>query len=164
MYGWVAAIVTRVVKLYVVRHADAGHRTHGETDRNRTLSGRGRRQADGLRDALGEAGITRLVASPFNRCIQTLTPLGEQLGLEVLADERLAEGATAAQALELAQELRAAPAAICSHGDVIPDLLDALLADGLKVKDELRWQKASTWVLTWDGARFTKGRYVPPPA
>ena len=153
-----------MVKLYVVRHADAGHRTKGEADRDRTLSGRGRRQADGLRDALTDAGITRLVASPYVRCMETLAPIGTALGLEVVADERLAEGATAADALTLARELRDAPAAVCSHGDVIPDLLDTLLADGLKVKDELRWQKASTWVLTWDGDQLTKGRYIPPPA
>jgi phosphohistidine phosphatase SixA len=153
-----------VVKLYVVRHADAGHRSNGETDRNRTLSDRGLRQADGIRDALANLGITRLHASPFTRCLQTLRPLGEKLGIEVLPDDRLAEGASVAEVLALTRELRHAPAAICSHGDVIPDLLDALLADGCKLKDALRWQKASTWVLTWDGDRLTKGRYVPPPA
>jgi phosphohistidine phosphatase SixA len=153
-----------VVKLYVVRHADAGHRTHGEHDRDRELSSRGRRQAEGLRVALADAGIRHLAASPFTRCMQTLAPLGEQLGLQVVADERLAEGAGAAGALAVAREVKDHPAAICSHGDVIPDLLDALLTDGLKVKDELRWQKASTWVLTWDGDRLAKGRYVPPPS
>ncbi len=153
-----------MVKLYVVRHADAGHRTNGETDRNRTLSERGRRQAEGLRAELADKGITRLHASPFTRCLQTLAPLGEELDLQVVADERLAEGSGAAGALEVARELRDAPAAICSHGDVIPDLLEALLEQGLKVKDELRWQKASTWVLSWDGDRLAKGRYHPPPA
>ena len=67
------------------------------------------------------------------------------------------------QALELAATLRTTSAMFCSHGDVIPDVLDALLAKGMKLKDELRWQKASTWVLTWDGSRLTKGRYLPPP-
>ncbi|MGK2947583.1 MAG: SixA phosphatase family protein [Acidimicrobiales bacterium] len=153
-----------MVKLYVVRHADAGHRTHGVTDRNRTLSDRGRRQADGLRDALADKGITRLLASPFTRCLQTLAPLGDKLDLPVDADDRLAEGAAVADVLALTQELRKAPAAICSHGDVIPDLLEALVADGITLKDDLRWQKASTWVLTWDGARLAKGRYTPPPA
>ena len=47
---------------------------------------------------------------------------------------------------------------------MIPDLLEALVAGGTKLKDELQWQKASTWVLTWDGGRLAKGKYLPPPA
>ena len=61
-------------------------------------------------------------------------------------------------------EVRGADAVLCSHGDVIPDLLEHLLAHGTKLKGDLRWQKASTWILTWEGKRLTKGRYVPPPA
>ncbi len=96
--------------------------------------------------------------------MQTLVPLGEQLGVEVEADERLAEGTGAAGALAIAAEVRDTSAVLCSHGDVIPDLLDALLAQGVELRDELRWQKASTWAFTWDGDRLTDGRYLPPPA
>jgi 8-oxo-dGTP diphosphatase len=153
-----------VAKLYLVRHADAGNRSDWPgTDRDRPLSEKGRRQAEGLAAALADAGVTRLIASPFVRCVQTLEPLAGRLRLEVEADPRLAEGAGAALALEAASECRKAPAALCSHGDVIPDVLEALLREGLKVKDELRWQKASTWVLHWNGDRLTKGRYLPPP-
>lgn len=127
------------------------------------LSERGRRQADGLRDQLADAGITRLVASPYVRCVQTFLPLGDHLGVQVEADPRLAEGQGALSVLALTQELRDTTAALCSHGDVIPDLLEALLASGTKLNDELRWQKASTWVLTWDGDHLAQGRYVPPP-
>jgi 8-oxo-dGTP diphosphatase len=153
-----------VAKLYLVRHADAGDRSGWPgTDRDRPLSQKGERQSAGLADALADAGVTRLLASPFVRCVQTLEPLAARLGLTVDADPRLAEGAGAALALEAAAECRDAPAALCSHGDVIPDVLEALLRDGLKVKDDLRWQKASTWVLTWDGDRLTRGTYLPPP-
>jgi phosphohistidine phosphatase SixA len=153
-----------VGKLYVVRHADAGHRGGpDEPDEARVLSDRGWRQADALRDQLADAGITRLVASPYVRCVQTFVPLGDQLGVRVEADPRLAEGQGAFGALALAKELRDTSAALCSHGDVIPDLLESLVASGTKLKDELRWQKASTWVLTWDGDQLVKGRYVPPP-
>ena len=152
-------------KLYVVRHADAGHRGHGSRpDEERELSERGWRQAEGLCLELGDHDIARLVASPFVRCVQTLEPLGKVLGLTVEADERLAEGAGAAGALAVAAEVRDTGAVLCSHGDVIPDLLEHLQARGAKLKDELRWQKASTWVLTWDGHELTKGRYIPPRA
>ena len=151
-------------QLYLVRHADAGHRRdHDGPDDRRPLSKRGQRQAEGLADALADAGITRLVTSPFLRCYQTLVPLGVRLGVEVEEDERLAEAQGATGALDLATDLRHTTAAFCSHGDVIPDVLDALLGRGIKLEDELRWQKASTWVLRWDGDRLAKGRYVPPP-
>lgn len=151
-------------KLYVVRHADAGHRSGHEPDEGRRLSERGRRQAEGLRDQLADAGITRLLASPFVRCMETLGPLSERLGVPVEADARLGEGRGAAGALAVADEVRGTNAVLCSHGDVIPDLLDELLSRGTKLKDELRWQKASTWVLSWDGDELTKGRYLPPPS
>ncbi len=158
------ASVFGVRKLYVVRHADAGHRGgHQQPDEQRSLSERGTRQADGLRAQLADAGITRLLASPSRRCQQTLAPLGIQLGLEVEVDGRLNEGQGSAGAMAVADELREVNAALCSHGDVIPDLLDALMAGGTRLKGELRWQKASTWVLTWDGPRLVKGRYLPPP-
>ncbi len=151
-------------KLYVVRHADAGQRSEWKgPDATRPLSHRGERQAHGFRDQLADSGATRLIASPFRRCIQTLEPLGKRLGVAVEADDRLAEGTGATGALALAEELAEAPAVLCSHGDVIPDLLEALLRDGLKLRDELRWQKASTWVLSRDGGRLSKGRYLPPP-
>jgi len=153
-----------VGKLYVVRHADAGHRRGaGELDELRALSPRGRRQAEGLRSQLSGAGITRLIASPYLRCVQTLEPLGEKLGLVVDHDPRLAEGQGAARILAVAGEVHHTTAVLCSHGDVIPDLLDALVADGVRLLDELRWQKASTWVFSWEGGRLAKGRYVPPP-
>ena len=151
-------------KLYVVRHADAGHRSEWEgPDASRPLSERGWRQADGLAELLADADITRLVASPSTRCVQTLEPLGTRLGLAVEPDERLAEGTGALGALDLADELAGTGGVLCSHGDVIPDVLDALVRDGVKLRDDLRWQKASTWVFSRDGGRLSKGRYLPPP-
>lgn len=151
-------------KLYVVRHADAGHRSEWDgPDHTRPLSDRGWRQAEGLAQTLADGGATRLLASPYTRCVQTLEPLGQQLGIPVDPDDRLAEGAGALGPLGIAEELTET-AVLCSHGDVIPDLLEALVHEGAKLRDELRWQKASTWVLTHDGGKVAKGRYVPPPA
>jgi broad specificity phosphatase PhoE len=154
-----------VGKLYVVRHADAGARGRDdEPDELRRLSERGHRQAEALADRLADTGIERLIASPFARCIDTLAPLAKHLGLDVEPDQRLAEGMGFVGALELAEELRGSTGVLCSHGDVIPDLLEALLRRGTKLKDHPRWQKASTWVFTRDGDGFSKGRYLAPPA
>lgn len=153
-----------MAKLYLVRHADAGHRSGGlELDRDRHLSPRGERQAAGLADQLGAEPITRLLSSPYVRCRQTLQPLGHRLGVEVQVEDHLAEATRVDDVLRLTDGLAGTNAVLCSHGDVIPDLLDALVRGGTRLKDDLRWQKASTWVLTWEGDRITKGRYLKPP-
>ena len=122
------------------------------------------RREDDLR-LLRATGVTRLASSPYRRCTQTLDPLGAMLGIPVEADERLAEGAGGEQALALADELRKEPeaAVVCSHGDVIPELLRILKATTARFRDPFIWPKASTWVITWDGDRWSKARYIAPP-
>jgi len=94
------------MKLYVVRHAHAGSRSAWEgPEDERPLTRRGHKQADGIADHLSGVGLSRLVSSPSVRCVQTLEPLADQLGLRVDADDRLLEGAGGDQALVLAAEL-----------------------------------------------------------
>ena len=99
------------------------------------------------------------------RCVQTLGAAGQGASgsrwrpTSASAREPGAKGARA-----VAAEVCDTAAVLCSHGDVIPDLLEQLVAHGIKLKGELRWQKASTWVLTCEDGHITKGRYLPPPA
>jgi 8-oxo-dGTP diphosphatase len=152
------------MRLYAVRHAHAGSRSSWRgDDRERPLSSKGEKQALGIADQLGDRDITRLVSSPSLRCVQTLEPLAAQLGLEVKIDDRLDEGNDAEAALEVADELRDTNAAICTHGDVIPDLLHHLAAAGTRFRDPIQFPKASTWELRWDGKAFKDARYIPPP-
>jgi phosphohistidine phosphatase SixA len=156
------------MRLYVIRHAHAGSRSSWPgPDSTRPLSKKGKRQAAGIAEQLADAGITRLVSSPAARCVQTLEPLGEQLGLTVDADGRLLEGASGKDALGLAGELSTVngeAAAVCSHGDVIPELLRTLKHESdTRIDDPLAWPKGSTWVVTWDGERWASARYSPPP-
>jgi 8-oxo-dGTP diphosphatase len=152
--------------LYVVRHAHAGSRSSWEgRDVTRPLSKKGHRQANGIADLLADAGIERVLSSPARRCIQTLEPLADRLGVPVVADRRLAEGARPAAALSLAAELRDAGChvALCSHGDVIPDLLRTVRDLGARIDDDLVWPKASTWVIGTAQGRWSSVRYLPPP-
>jgi 8-oxo-dGTP diphosphatase len=154
------------MRLYVVRHADAGSRSSWDgSDETRPLTNRGRHQADAIAERLRSAGVTRLVSSPYRRCTQTLDALAAHLGLAVESDERLAEGAGGDVALTLADELRKEPdaAVVCSHGDVIPELLRILKATTARFRDPFIWPKASTWVVSWDGDRWSKARYIAPP-
>jgi 8-oxo-dGTP diphosphatase len=160
------------MKLYVVRHAHAGDRGAWDgADRERPLSRKGRRQAEGIAEQLAGAGIVRLLSSPSRRCLQTLEPLAERLALTVEGESRLAEGSWVHDALALAGELRAEAAAaghgsvaLCSHGDLIPELLRALRDGGARIDDPLACPKASTWVLGADGDAWASCSYLAPPA
>lgn len=55
------------------------------------LDDKGREQAAGLIDRLGDLPIRAVVTSPLLRCRRTLEPLAEALCLEPLIDDRLAE-------------------------------------------------------------------------
>ncbi len=154
------------MKLYVVRHAHAGSRSAWEgRDHDRPLTRRGHKQAAAIADQLADVDVLRLVSSPAVRCVQSLAALGDRLRLKVEEDDRLLEGASGAEALALADELRDTDGAavVCSHGDVIPEMLRLLNAGTTRFKDPLVWPKGSTWVLTWDGERWAKARYIPQP-
>jgi 8-oxo-dGTP diphosphatase len=117
------------VIVYLVRHARAGHREswEGDDDRLRPLDERGLRQAEGLVAQLAERDFSRILSSPYVRCVQSVEPLAAARGLDVEAVDALAEGAGARAALELFRSLDA-PAVACVHGD----LAEALIGENLK--------------------------------
>jgi 8-oxo-dGTP diphosphatase len=150
--------------LYLVRHAKAGERREWtEDDELRPLSTAGHKQARLLAKRLSAEHPTRLVSSPYVRCVQTLEPLAEHLSLEILSDRRLTEGADFTGSLELLDSLPDG-SVLCSHGDVIPAILDALIRRGLHVKSAPDWRKASTWVIgRKKSGRYSTARVWPPP-
>jgi phosphohistidine phosphatase SixA len=115
------------VTTILLRHASAGRRAEWEgDDRLRPLDARGRRQAETLVPLLLAHGPTRVVSSPYVRCLQTVEPLAAALGVAVEHDERLAEGAA-----ESAREVLCADGIVaCTHGDVVEDLLGFTLRKG----------------------------------
>ena len=130
----------------------------------RPLDERGRRQASALVEQLSPYPIERVLSSPYLRCTQTVAPLAEALGVDVEERDELAEG-MGRDASDFVRRLVGTTAALCSHGDVIPRVLQALvIEDGLDLGDDPRWQKGSSWVLDGDGDGFTSARYLKPPA
>jgi 8-oxo-dGTP diphosphatase len=127
------------------------------------LSKAGWQQAHKLGKRLGSVGATTLVSSPYVRCVQTLEPLGERVRLPIGIDERLTEGAAIKGVLALLDEI-ADGAVLCSHGDVIPETIDALVRRGLDVRTPADWRKASVWLLERNkhGA-FTRAVAWGPP-
>jgi 8-oxo-dGTP diphosphatase len=151
--------------IYLVRHAKAGSRQDftGD-DLIRPLSKRGRMQAEAIADRLRSVDVSELVSSPYIRCIQTLQPLGNFVGLPVKADDRLAEGDDFAGALDLLGQVPDR-AVLCSHGDVIPAVIAALQRRGCDIRSAPEWRKGSVWVLERDGhGSFVSAEVWPPPA
>ncbi len=149
--------------LYLVRHAKAGSRERWVGDDTlRPLSKAGWKQSHALADRLADLDPTLLVSSPYVRCRQTLQPLAERCGLVVHDDARLAEGEPFEAALALLGELPDR-AVLCSHGDVIPDVMAALERRGTEITTPPDWRKGSIWVLDRDGERITSAAAWPPP-
>ena len=106
--------------------------------------------------------LKRVLSSPFVRCVQTVEPLASALELEVEETQALAEG-HGTEALALVHELAGEDAALCTHGDVVPEVLQALESEGVHILAEWKWRKASTWVLHNEDGALARATYVPRP-
>jgi broad specificity phosphatase PhoE len=145
------------------------------------LSDRGRIQSAALANSLKAYAPARILSSPLVRCIDTVIPLGVALDVPVEPTNELAEGSGDA-AVKLVRGLADHTVVLCSHGDVIPEILMSLVdSDGLDLGSEARTktalrsetgprseraprvEKASVWVIARSGGRFTRATYVAPP-
>jgi len=148
----------------LIRHAHAGSRRDSRVpDRARRLSARGIKQAQSLIATLEGFAPQRIVSSPAIRCLETVAPLARAFHLKVEEDEVLAEGA-GLSALSLVRSVATEKIALCTHGDVIPEILVALAdEDHLDLGPRPRQAKGSVWVLEAEESRFVKASYLPPP-
>jgi 8-oxo-dGTP diphosphatase len=143
------------VHALLIRHARAGERADWSgDDRLRPLDRKGRRQAKALAETLAELGASRLLSSPYVRCVQTLEPAATRLGLEIEERDELAEGVRGAEVAEFLRELEGSLPALSTHGDVIEALLGP----------ERECKKASVWVLNVAEGSVRPERYLAPPA
>ena len=51
---------------------------------------------------------------------------------------------------------------MCTHGQVISQVLTWLVTDGLAVDQPLQWPQGSTWLLDGANGRLTHARYLQP--
>src|SRR5207302_6791016 len=111
----------------LVRHARAGSRKHWDgPDIERPLSKKGWRQAEGLVDMLTRYPVARIMSSPYVRCVQTVEPVAEKLKLDIERQPELAEGAPVDQALALVRGAGGTTVVLCTHGDIVPAILEAV--------------------------------------
>ncbi len=147
--------------VFLIRHAHAGDRSRWDRDdRLRPLSPKGERQAAHIEARLATEPVVRVLSSPYVRCLQTVQPLARHLGLDLEAHDALAEGADVDDALALlaglVPALEGGAAALCSHGDVIPELLEVLSAAGIPMVGR-GCEKGSIWRLEIEAGELVRG-------
>jgi len=149
--------------IYLVRHAKAGERGPGDDDWLRPLTRPGQAQAAGLLAVLADARVERIFTSPYVRCIESVAPLAGARGLAIELSDALAEGAPVDESVALVHKHADGGAVLCSHGDVIPALLEHFAARGVDLGPEPRCPKGSTWVLHTRHGEVRAATYLPPP-
>lgn len=136
--------------VHLVRHADAGP----APDEERPLTEAGRRRAESIADHLAAAGVSRILTSRYTRCLETIAPLADRLGLTAEHHDALGEEADVDAAWTLLEGLAGSGAVVCSHGNLIGPLLDRVLRGGAEIHAE-EWScpKGSVWRLEPDADR-----------
>ena len=150
--------------LYLIRHTTAGERSRWKgRDEDRSLTKKGWREADAIAGYLAGAGIERTVSSPFERCVQSVKPLAKLIKAPVEISPLLGEEPDIDAAYALVDGLVGTNAVVCSHGDVIPALINRMMWAGLTLDSRFYCSKGSIWVVGVEEGKFTNAHYRPPP-
>jgi 8-oxo-dGTP diphosphatase len=150
---------------YVVRHAKAGDRSDwAGDDRLRPLTKSGERQAEALAELLKNEPIDKILSSGYVRCRQTVEPLAARRKLPVEPAKELEEGAGGESVIRLVQQFKGRNIVLCTHGDVVEELLERLVAQGLVPRARANMEKGSTWVLEEKDGKITSAKYLAAPA
>jgi 8-oxo-dGTP diphosphatase len=134
----------------LVRHARAGKRSEWRgTDRKRPLDVIGEAQAARLANLLAVFRPDDIVSADLVRCVETVRPLADHLGLPVriepvFGDEEFAASPRATEDAVLALAKPGKVTVVCSQGTAIPGLVDRL-GRGVRESDT---RKGTFWALS----------------
>jgi 8-oxo-dGTP diphosphatase len=147
-------VVPAVDRFILLRHARAGKKLRvWAADFERGLDGKGQQVALRLPETV--AGFWRpelILSSPFRRCVQTVEPLADVLGLPVVEDIDFIPDRSA-KAVRAAFGDVPTGSVVCSHGEVISRLLGGSVKCG----------KGAFWIVERRGGTFVPVRYVEAP-
>ena len=145
--------------IHLVRHAKAGNRpAWHQPDDLRPLTSAGAVQALAVAELLGDRSIVRVASSRYVRCVQTIQPLADRVGVEVETLTALAEEADIGATWSLLEQIAAdgRETVLCSHGNVIGAVLDRLRRRGITlIADELTCRKGSVWTVHVEDGELT---------
>jgi 8-oxo-dGTP diphosphatase len=130
--------------LVIVRHALALPRGSWKgDDRKRPLSADGRAQVPRIADTLEAYGVRALVSSPSTRCVQTIAGFAKRSGIVPQLRNGISEEGFLKRGEKRVHRLlnnlfdEGVPAAVCSHGPVLPTILQGLVARLAPIDDQL---------------------------
>jgi 8-oxo-dGTP diphosphatase len=145
----------------LIRHAKAGDKKSWKgPDIERPLEATGRAQAQAVRLAAACFEPSRVVSADPARCVQTVQPLADDLGLKVELDRVFSVagyGARPKRSLRRFQDLMKSGAnvAVCSQGEVIPELVTVVAKSAGLAIESADTPKGGMWALS-----VAKGKLV----
>jgi 8-oxo-dGTP pyrophosphatase MutT (NUDIX family)/phosphohistidine phosphatase SixA len=145
-----AAVPLPDAVILLVRHARAGKRSDwGGNDTERPLDPLGALQAGRLSGLLRAFGPDRIYSADLTRCVQTVQPLADELGLKVRVDRVFGDSAysrspSATEDAVLALAKPGKVSVVCSQGVAVPGLVERL-GRGVVPSDT---RKGAFWVLS----------------
>lgn len=147
----------------LVRHAKAGRRAEwAGADNDRPLDDAGQLQAATLADFLVPFTPTEIVSAEPLRCIQTVAPAAERLGLHVRIDPIFGDAGFAATPAATEQALASlgrhgAVSVVASQGVAVPGVLDRVWPR----RRPTAASKGSAWVLSYVDGTVLSADYYP---
>jgi 8-oxo-dGTP diphosphatase len=138
----------RTSPLIIVRHASAGQKHEWrEADALRPLDAPGRREAAALAGLLHAYGPLRVISSATARCLETVLPYARLARTSIVTDAAFTVGDTGPeQAVERLLSLAGTPTAVCTHGEIVSELVTGLCKElGEKAPDDPSLRKAELW-------------------
>jgi 8-oxo-dGTP diphosphatase len=148
--------------LLLVRGAEMIKRDEWDPEAgSRPLAPAGEQAARSLASLGGMFDIQRILSAPSPRCIETVAELARRESLEVERSEHLTGGSLAGT-LDLVAETRGTGTVLCTHEDVMADVLAHLIHhDRTVMTKRFRARKGSAWVVTGDRTRYDSAYYLP---
>ncbi len=147
------------MQLYMVRHAHAGQRSHDGRDIYRPLSPEGHDRASELVQIFSGLAIDQVLSSPATRCSQTVGPLAADRAMEVEECQALWEGSSIDEARTALETLDGQTIVACSHGDIIPSLIESVGGRGATISGR-GCELGSIWVMEFNDGQWQSARYV----
>lgn len=133
------------MRLTIVRHADAGEKRHWHgPDLERPLDATGHEQVLALTPLLLRHDVGRIVSSPALRCVQTVEPLADAVGVTIETWADLGPDGFASRIITACfGDGEFDDAVLCTHGELLQPLLQL---------EDIRRQMSRH--------RFTRGRLL----
>jgi 8-oxo-dGTP diphosphatase len=102
------------------------------------------------------------MSSPYLRCVQTVEPLARARRMEVKQTQVLAEG-QGLGAYELFQDEALDHAVLCTHGDIVWELVEDLARRQVLPSFQEQFEKGGTWVVEVEKGSPVKAHYIAAP-